>query len=104
MENQKAFNEQIKAIYRLLMVLFSLFVLAGGALVYYANNPSAFNFSSNSDTVAAVPEEVDEDLIVDGIHVRTGLIDDEGLMVVVNNCTNCHSAKIVTQNRMNEER
>jgi len=25
-------------------------------------------------------------------------------MTVVNNCTNCHSAKLVTQNRMNAER
>jgi len=26
------------------------------------------------------------------------------LMTVVNNCTNCHSAKLVTQNRMSKER
>jgi len=26
------------------------------------------------------------------------------LMTVVNNCTNCHSAKLVTQNRMTAER
>ena len=25
-------------------------------------------------------------------------------MIVVNNCTNCHSAKLVIQNRMNKER
>ena len=47
---------------------------------------------------------VDEDRIENGIHVRTGLKDGKGLMTVVNNCTNCNSAKLVTQNRMNAER
>ena len=42
--------------------------------------------------------------IVDGIHVRTGLKDGEGLMTVVANCTACHSAQLVIQNRMNKER
>jgi len=104
MKQDKTFNEQIKVIYKMLMALFSLFVVAVGGLVYYANNPMAFNFNSETETVSAVPLEVDEDLIVDGIHIRTGLVDDEGLMIVVNNCTNCHSAKLVTQNRMNAER
>lgn len=42
--------------------------------------------------------------VVDGIHIRTGLIDDEGLKVVVTNCTACHSAQLIIQNRMNKER
>ena len=45
----------------------------------------------------------DEDKIENGIHLRTGLIEAEGLMTVVNNCTNCHSSKLVTQNRMSAE-
>ncbi|MBO3117216.1 monoheme cytochrome C [Winogradskyella sp. DF17] len=104
MKKDNTFSAQIKTIYKMLMALFSLFVVAGGGLVYYANNPTAFNFNSENKTVSTVPLEVDEDLIVDGIHIRTGLVDDQGLMVVVNNCTNCHSAKLVTQNRMNAER
>ena len=67
-------------------------------------NPSAFNFNPPTQTVVAAPIEDDYDKIENGIHVRTGLKDAEGLMVVVNNCTNCHSAKLVTQNRMNAER
>lgn len=42
--------------------------------------------------------------IENGIHVRTGLKEDEGLMTVVNHCTACHSAQLVIQNRMNKER
>jgi hypothetical protein len=68
------------------------------------NNPRIFDFNAKNETLVAVPIEIDEDRIENGIHVRTGLIDAEGLMTVVNNCTNCHSSKLVTQNRMNAER
>ncbi|MEO9483713.1 MAG: cytochrome C [Ekhidna sp.] len=39
--------------------------------------------------------------IVDGIHIETGLIDSPGLQLVIQNCTNCHSSKLISQNRMN---
>ena len=67
-------------------------------------NPNIFDFGSKPETVVAVPIEVDENRIENGVHIRTGLIDATGMMLVVNNCTNCHSAKIVTQNRMTAER
>lgn len=88
----------------MMIILFSLFIITGGGLVYYTINPSFFDFKSKSETIAAIPIEMDEDRIENGIHVRTGLVDAEGLMAVVNNCTNCHSSKLVTQNRMNTER
>ena len=94
----------IKRVHRLMMLLFALFVITGGSLLYYMSNPSAFDFKSEPETVITTPIEIDEDRIENGIHVRTGLIDAEGLMLVVNNCTNCHSAKLVTQNRMTAER
>ena len=102
MSKEAEFKSQVKKVYRLLMLLFSLFVITGGGLVYYMFNPSVL--SSNSETLVVIPIELDEDRIENGIHVRTGLVDAEGLMTVVYNCTNCHSAKIVTQNRMNAER
>jgi len=46
----------------------------------------------------------DPDKIVDGIHVRTGFKDGEGVLVVANTCTVCHSSKLVIQNRMNKAR
>src|SRR5690606_39010183 len=45
--------------------------------------------------------EIEE--IVDGTHVGTGLVADEGLNLVIAHCTGCHFAKLVTQNRFNEE-
>ena len=39
----------------------------------------------------------------DGIHMATGFIQDEHVEIVIGNCTNCHSAKLVTQNRATRE-
>ncbi len=73
-------------------------------LVYYTINPDFFTFKTKTETIVSIPIEGDEDSIENGIHIRTGLIEAEGLMTVVNNCTNCHSSKIILQNRMNTER
>ena len=104
MNQEKSFRDNVNTIYNLLMVLFTLFVITGGGLIYYANNPDILNFNKASDKLVNATIEEDSDVIENGIHKRTGLIDAEGLMTVVNNCTNCHSAKLVTQNRMSKER
>ena len=103
MNKEEAFRVQVRKLYRSLTLFFALFVIAGGGIVYYMYNPDGLDFNSKSDTIVAVPIEEDEDRIEKGIHVRTGLVEAEGLMTVVNNCTNCHSAKLVTQNRMSTE-
>jgi hypothetical protein len=104
MTEEKSFWVQVRKVRRLLTLLLVLFVITGGGLMYYMVNPNVFDFMSKSEPVVQVPIEIDEDRIENGIHVRTGLVDAEGLMTVVNNCTNCHSSKLVTQNRMNTER
>jgi len=98
------FRKQVKTVHRLFALLFSFFAIVGVGLVSYIINPELFDFNPKIETVDIVPIEEDEDRIENGIHVRTGLVDAEGLMTVVNNCTNCHSAKLVTQNRMTAER
>lgn len=45
----------------------------------------------------------DEDEVVNGLHVQTGLIYAEGFDVVRGTCTACHSAKLITQNRATRE-
>ncbi|GAL65402.1 hypothetical protein [Jejuia pallidilutea] len=104
MNKEETFRVQVRKVRRLLMLLLALFIISGGGMLYYMVNPNALDFMLKPETVAFKPIEVDEDRIENGIHVRTGLVDAEGLMTVVNNCTNCHSSKLVTQNRMNAER
>ncbi len=45
------------------------------------------------------PAEDDWDRVENGIHVETGLVYAEGFDMVRADCTACHSAKLVTQNR-----
>ncbi len=55
------------------------------------------------DTGINDPKHPDFDKIENGIHLRTGFAEGAGLQLVINNCTTCHSAKLVTQNRMSKE-
>ncbi len=105
MNEQEKFRKTVKEVHRILMIVLVFVGVITSLMVYIVVDPGLSLFKSKEKSDYAVVEEVvDEDLIVDGIHVRTGLIEAEGLMEVVNNCTNCHSAKLVTQNRMNKER
>ncbi|WP_372755427.1 monoheme cytochrome C [Mariniflexile sp.] len=106
MSKEALFRKQIKKVYRILFLFFGLLLITGGMLVFYTINPGFFTFETQTETIVSTPISVeeDEDKIENGIHIRTGLIDAEGLMTVVNNCTNCHSSKLLIQNRMNTER
>lgn len=107
-EPRKSLKEEIKLVYHTLMLLFSVVGILAVILIYLIFDPglNAFKTDESQSTYVAAPveEEDDWDKIENGIHVRTGLVEADGLMAVVNNCTNCHSAKLVTQNRMTSER
>lgn len=96
------FNKKIKKAEKTAYTAMFFSSIATILLIILIYNPKIFSNKQPDVIYADVVE--DEDKIENGIHVRTGLIDADGLMTVVNNCTNCHSAKLVTQNRMNEER
>ncbi len=86
-------NRKLSRLYKPLFVICTLFLIIG-ILLFYVYGPK--------ETEEQVME-TDPDLIENGIHVRTGFIDADGLQVVVNNCTTCHSSKLVIQNRMGVE-
>ncbi len=107
MEEEQKFRQQARAIYKLMVSLFVLFGVMAGVILYMMADPTFSAFKGKSpEPVYVEVEKVEDDFdkIENGIHIRTGLVEAEGLMEVVNNCTNCHSAQLVTQNRMNEER
>ncbi len=70
-------------------------------LFYFKSN---YYLTSEKDIDKRADKPVSTNEIVAGIHVRTGLKDGEGLMTVVANCTACHSAQLIIQNKMNKER
>jgi hypothetical protein len=61
---------------------------------------------SNTKTEAPSPEQAGTpaELIVDGKDVETGLIVADGYLTVKQNCTHCHSSKLITQNHLSRDR
>ena len=104
MDNPEEFQRQIKRAQRLAYLSLTLLTFITVLSLFLVYDPTFSLFKSNPQNTTYEIAELDEDRIENGIHVRTGLVDAEGLMTDVNNRTNCHSAKLVTQNRMSEER
>ncbi len=90
-------SKGIRRSYRTLIVISALVVAIVVASVYYLDNRKA-------ELVAVEPDAEDPDRVENGIHIRTGFIDAPGMEETIINCTSCHSAELVIQNRMNKER
>ncbi|NJB72144.1 hypothetical protein GGR42_002635 [Saonia flava] len=93
-------NKNIKSKLLNLVVIVSLLL---GGIYYFVTREGAPKVMDAEEVVDVNGLEEDLDKIENGIHVRTGFVDAEGLDQVVQNCTTCHSAKLVTQNRMSKE-
>ncbi|MDC6366227.1 MULTISPECIES: monoheme cytochrome C [Flavobacteriaceae] len=93
------FKDQVKRLSRILFAFVLLLLMLFTGLFYIANNTDAFT----SEEIA--PQEIVEadDTIKNGIHLATGFVDDKGMQLTIQNCTGCHSAQLVTQNRMSRE-
>lgn len=105
-ERHQEFRAGVKKIYQAMLLMFGIVSLVTCFLIYGMMDPS-FSIFSPDDAVmdyTVIDEEANWDKIENGIHLRTGLKEGVGLMETVNNCTNCHSAKLVTQNRMDATR
>ena len=102
MSFEKRFKNQVELLYRKLIIGFSIIFVCIFSLFYVMVNPSILEKQPKETELVNIPEEP-EDLIENGIHVATGFVDGDGLTQVIQNCTNCHSAKLVTQNRMSKE-
>ena len=101
MDEHRTFWKRTRGIYRFLIVVCSLAVVLS-IVVFYVKGDTLTWEKVGEKGYTALPE--DGDRIENGTHMRTGLKEGEGLMETVNNCTTCHSAKLITQNRMDRER
>lgn len=102
--NHNSLIKTIRTLTVLVSVLLVVTISLVGAVLYLRQNPRAAWLQSEAlkETVTPLPP-IDPELIEAGIHVATGLKDDVGLNVVIANCTGCHSAKMITQNRATRE-
>lgn len=95
-------DQKFKKLDRLMNLAIGLMALITVLFLFLVYDPTFSIFKSNQNQI--VSEVMDEDKIENGIHLRTGLKNAPGIDLVIQNCTNCHSAKLVTQNRMTKER
>ncbi|TLP79631.1 monoheme cytochrome C [Maribacter sp. ACAM166] len=93
MQEQEDTDIIFKPIYKVLILICIAFIVLGALAIYF--------YGPNQSQVEIT--EVDSELIRDGIHVRTGLVEAGGLQTVITNCTTCHSSKLIIQNRMGVE-
>ena len=102
---EKEFKNQVESIYRVVMMTTAMLGAVLLIIGYVLTHPEVLggNEAKEYQAIAEV-EAVDLDRVENGIHVSTGFVAKEGYMKVVQNCTNCHSSKLVTQNRMSRER
>lgn len=87
-----------------LMMVF-LIVSAIGLIVMVQFQPEILTkwFADSKKEVPAVEVQVVDEEWTDEKIEEVGLVQGEGLQLVLANCTNCHSAKLVTQNRFTRE-
>ncbi len=102
MSEKNKFWKNARRVYRFLIVVCVL-ALISGIVIFYLNDADTA-IDENGENQYTTFSDDDPDRIEKGIHVRTGLTDAPGLQETVNNCTSCHSAKLVIQNRMSAER
>ena len=88
-------------VYRVVLVLFSsMIVIVLFSIFHTIVIPKIFDIQPATTSAVENDDEVE---FKDGIHLRTGLIEAQGVMTVIGNCTSCHSSKIILQNRMSAE-
>ena len=102
-KERELFGQFIRMVVRgsVLIVFFALF-----ALIYIPFSSSInkmfepnMEVDMNLHGTGSYVGDYDADMVVDGIHLATGMKYDKHFTIVKNACTPCHSAKLVTQNR-----
>jgi hypothetical protein len=72
-------------------------------LITFLSAIIAFTAKEEVPVMPVIAETTDESPmqaeVKDGVHLPTGLIADKNFELVVNNCTGCHAANLVIQNR-----
>lgn len=102
MREQSDIERKLRRLNRIAVVMIVLVVFTGILLM---DLPGFIRATRGTDTTATAQDSIPAPpLITDGKDTETGLISAEGMEVVKNSCTGCHSAKLITQNHLSRER
>ncbi|MEM8928562.1 MAG: monoheme cytochrome C [Bacteroidota bacterium] len=102
-ENSK---KQVSLLTNFVITIVALIGVVILGLLYYMNNPDEWNtpdkipLEEGSEKNEKVKDTV---LANSSLAELFGFVDDVGMVEVTQNCTQCHSGKLVTQNRLNKE-
>ncbi|MBM1106895.1 monoheme cytochrome C [Aurantibacter crassamenti] len=92
MSDKNTTEKRIRKSYRFLIVICAIALIAGIIALY---------FGGPTEETSEIGDDPSENLESDINH--SGFIEDEGVQTVINNCTTCHAAELVTQNKMTKE-
>ncbi|MFK7906963.1 MAG: hypothetical protein AB8B69_17650 [Chitinophagales bacterium] len=92
--NEENLSKKIRGTYRIIIAC-SLLVISAVASFYF--------FGTSDTSLVVIEQEENLEKIENGVHLRTGFIEAPGMQETIANCTSCHSAQLVIQNRMNAE-
>jgi len=94
MSEKGASEKWIRKSYRLFIVVGAIALIVAIAALY---------FGGPKEEIELPVSDKNEEVAKTGIDAKTGFIEDQGMQTVINNCTTCHSAELVTQNKMTKE-
>lgn len=81
-----------------------LVIIIGMGTLYFVNRDSVSKVSDENPSGVVTQTAPADSIAVKKQHDEaTGFIVDKGMAETIQNCTPCHSAKMVTQNRMTRE-
>ncbi|WP_422080350.1 monoheme cytochrome C [Ulvibacterium sp.] len=92
----KTYRKRARRLYRILIVV-SVLALITSIIAFY------FYSDQDNSEYMILPKKSEEGQIVKSIDSITGFIQAPGLRETITHCTPCHSAQLVTQNRMTKE-
>ncbi len=81
----------------------SIFYVVAGLLVVVLIFFAINRYQHDTSNYKTVEITSNNEGIENGIHVNTGLIEAEGLSLVIAHCTGCHSGKLIIQNRLSKD-
>lgn len=88
---------------RMLLPLFCCYLLSIIGCQPKSGTKEMMQLKEATDTVAAAGNIDSDSLELKGKHEPTGLVADEGYLLVRNNCGGCHSLDLVTNKRASRE-